>query len=547
MSSRLLVVALAVTCLTTVASPVRAADPPKELLLVPTDSTMFVHVNVAALYDGLLADSLKGLSAEDAKAVTDNLARAFGFDPAVVSTYTYAMPSLDGPDASLSAVSVITFRKPIDAKAKLAEMKKAKGKGGEVTEKGDVLTVTTPHPYDPKKQLTLITDLSDPQRLVTVTGVGAEPVKPTDGKGVHSDVFAKHDGAVLLAGVNVGILPDELKKGDLPPDLAPFKSILLAERAGLVGTLAKDKLTLSLSVVSKDKENAADVSKAFEAGRKLIAGMLADVRKAATSEADTPKELGAMYDALEAAVKDGTVTTEGGTATATATIRPADLVGPMTAQVRLAMWRMMVANQFKQLGIAMHSHHDAFGSLPPAYYTDKKGKKLHSWRVAILPYIEEDALYKKFKLDEPWDSEHNLKVVKENPMPKVFALPGTTNLDDKKTHFQVFAGKDTAFDGVAFDDWKGLGKGVRLTHMTDGTSNTLLVVTAATAVPWTRPDDIPFDPKQDLKEKLLSKFGATQVCMADGSVRALKLTVSEKALKAAITRAGGEVDSLDDR
>jgi hypothetical protein len=538
MSARLLAVAAAVAVLSAVAPPARAADPPKELLLVPADSMMFFHVNVAALYDGLLADVLKGMKAEDAKAMTDNLAKSFGFDPAEVSTYTYAMPSMDGPDASFAAVSVITFRKPIDAKAKLAEMKKAKEKGGEVTEKGGVLTLVAPHPYDPKKRLTTITDLSDPQRLVTVTGVGAEPVQPTDGKGVHADVFAKHDGAVLLAGMNLGKLPAELKMADLPPDLAPFKSILLAERAGLAGTLVKDKLTMTLSVVSKDKENAAGVSKAFEAGRKLIAGGLADARKQSAADSDAPKGLGAAFDALDAAVKDGTITTEGSTVTGSASLnKPGALMGPMVEQVRRAAERMTVANNLKQLCLAMHNYDAAFATLPPAYTTDPKGKKLHSWRVAILPFIEEDDLYKKFKLDEPWDSEHNLKVVKDNPMPKVFAMPGSTDLDDKKTHFQVFVGNGAAFDG---------GKGIRITDMSDGTSNTLMVVTAAKAVEWTKPDDIEFDPKKDVKEKLLVKHGRIAVGMGDGSVRTLSPKIKEETLKAVVTRSGGEVVSLDD-
>ncbi|HMC64014.1 MAG TPA: DUF1559 domain-containing protein, partial [Gemmataceae bacterium] len=61
------------------------------------------------------------------------------------------------------------------------------------------------------------------------------------------------------------------------------------------------------------------------------------------------------------------------------------------------------------LGIAMHNYHDSIGHLPPAALRDKKGKPLLSWRVALLPYVEEEKLYKEFRLDEPWDSTHNKK------------------------------------------------------------------------------------------------------------------------------------------
>src|SRR5690606_19908301 len=110
------------------------------------------------------------------------------------------------------------------------------------------------------------------------------------------------------------------------------------------------------------------------------------------------------------------------------------------------------------------------GSFPPAALVDKKGKPMLSWRVMILPYIEGNALYEKFKLDEPWDSEHNMKVMKENPMPRVYMTPGKpANAEDKTTHYQVFIGKGAMFDIV---------KGGRFQQITDGTSNTIMTATA---------------------------------------------------------------------
>ena len=93
----------------------------------------------------------------------------------------------------------------------------------------------------------------------------------------------------------------------------------------------------------------------------------------------------------------------------------------------------------------MHNYESAYGKLPPAAIVDRKGKKLLSWRVMILPYIEQDNLYRQFKLDEPWDSEHNKKLIPL--MPKVYADPRGP-AEPGKTYYKVFVGKDAGFDWV---------------------------------------------------------------------------------------------------
>jgi hypothetical protein len=119
--------------------------------------------------------------------------------------------------------------------------------------------------------------------------------------------------------------------------------------------------------------------------------------------------------------------------------------------------------------------------LPTAAIYSKDGRPLLSWRVAILPYIEQDDLYRQFRLDEPWDSAHNIKLL--DRMPKVFRLEGFAPQPSNKTHFQVFIGPNTPFKGP---------QGLRFpAEVTDGTSNTFGVVEAKTAVSWTQPRDIP--------------------------------------------------------
>src|SRR6185312_11489838 len=94
--------------------------------------------------------------------------------------------------------------------------------------------------------------------------------------------------------------------------------------------------------------------------------------------------------------------------------------------------------------IGLHQYHDAHGKLPPPAITDKAGKPLLSWRVALLPYLEQVALYNQFHLDEPWDSEHNRKLLPQ--MPKVYACTGNAPSVPYGTFYQAFVGKDCVFE-----------------------------------------------------------------------------------------------------
>jgi hypothetical protein len=194
-------------------------------------------------------------------------------------------------------------------------------------------------------------------------------------------------------------------------------------------------------------------------------------------------------------------------------------------------------NNLKQIGLAMHNYADANGRLPPAATHDADGKALLSWRVLILPYIEEGDLYNQFKLDEPWDSENNKKLLEK--IPKIYAPVG--DVKTKKEHatfYQVFSGKGAAFDGK---------EGLRFpADFPDGTSNTILSVEAGEAVPWSKPDDLTYDP-----DKKLPKLGGLfktgfNVGVCDGSVRFVKKGFNEKTFRLLITRNDGEVASFDD-
>lgn len=213
-----------------------------------------------------------------------------------------------------------------------------------------------------------------------------------------------------------------------------------------------------------------------------------------------------------------------------------DLFLAGVTKARGAAQSMQSQNNMKQILLAFHNSHDSYGALPAQAITAKDGKPLLSWRVAILPYVEQAELYKKFKLDEPWDSENNKPLVQA--MPKLFA-PENEKLEPGMTPYVVPTGKNTLFPAGP--------KGLRFSNVTDGLSNTLALVQvpASRAVIWTKPDDWEADPKVSF-EALMKGFDNKMIIgIADGSIRTIKLPVKEATLRGAITPAGGEVINLD--
>ena len=205
------------------------------------------------------------------------------------------------------------------------------------------------------------------------------------------------------------------------------------------------------------------------------------------------------------------------------------IIVPSCQMVNEAARSGMAHNDLKQLALAMHNYQDVQGTLPPRAVFDKGGRPLLSWRVLLLPYIEQDDLYKQFKLDEPWDGPHNRKLLEM--MPVTYAHPlRRAGEEPFSTHWQVFVGKGAAFEGE---------RGLRLPQdFPDGASQTILIAEAAEAVPWTKPDDLIYAPDKPLP-KLGGLFsGSFFVAFGDASVQRLTQETSEATLRALITRNG---------
>lgn len=168
------------------------------------------------------------------------------------------------------------------------------------------------------------------------------------------------------------------------------------------------------------------------------------------------------------------------------------------------------ANSMKNLALAIHNYHDAFGSFPAQSLVSAQGKRLLSWRVLVLPYLDQTALYQEFRLDEPWNSEHNLRLVEK--MPDVFRSAGTPGKPGT-TRFVCPLTSGSAMGRV--------GPPVKFSNITDGTSNTIWLVEAdeSHAVIWTKPDDLTIDEKDPVGSIIGPESKGFLGSRADGSVR----------------------------
>lgn len=212
-------------------------------------------------------------------------------------------------------------------------------------------------------------------------------------------------------------------------------------------------------------------------------------------------------------------------------------------------WETEVIN-LRVIALAMITAENATLAVPAAI-VDADGKPLLSWRVAILPYLDDGgrALFEEFHLDEPWDSDHNKKLIPR--MPAVFAaarVPPDLGL----TGVVVPAGP-----GMAFGDPDGTvhiggedgppATAVRLRSLADGLSQTAFVIAIpGLEVPWTQPIDHTGDPAELFAALKQKGVRCVTVVAADGSVRVVPTGAKPEALRAYFSKAGQDVfDSRD--
>jgi hypothetical protein len=212
------------------------------------------------------------------------------------------------------------------------------------------------------------------------------------------------------------------------------------------------------------------------------------------------------------------------------------LLFPCLFEVRDGEGWVRSANSVHMIGLALQSYQDENGHLPPAVVRNKEGQPLYSWRVLLLPYLDQDPLFQEFNRDEPWDSEHNKKLLKETP--RCYRPFGGSDDAPGLTRYQVFIGPGTPFE--------------RNSLRLDGFKNTILVVEAGEPVPWSKPVDLTYDPASPLPPlggvfKKPVHFLCYEIawtpgftaCFTDGTTQFIPSDTDERALPALISRTGG--------
>ena len=203
------------------------------------------------------------------------------------------------------------------------------------------------------------------------------------------------------------------------------------------------------------------------------------------------------------------------------------------APAREAAARTRCTNNGKHIVLALHVYHGQHNGFPPAYSQSKDGKPLLSWRVLILPFMEQKALYDQFHLDESWDSPHNRTLIAK--MPAFFRCPSEKEAlaGDGKTRYLAPRGGATVLRGA---------EPVSMRDITDGSSNTIIVIDAGDdhAVVWTKPDDWEFDPEPGMEGVFKSHVpGGIVAVFADGAVRYLRESIAPAVLRALLSAQRG--------
>ena len=496
-----------------------AAQPPlpptSPLRYVPADAAAFVHADAAALWSGPVGGAARTAAPDEIGKATAAAKQMFGVAPEELKTVTAFWPRITGPQDAAQFGVVLAFKAPYDAAALKAGVEKAL-----------------------PRELAVRVVAKDATTAVLLFNLPAGSAAPRPAGETGPLAAYLREAAtgthLLAAGVTLANLPAEVRGDDLPPDVEPFKPLLRADAAALFVDLGKE-LALDVRVKSATPVKAGEAEKALGV---LVALARQGLEQLPATEATDPalKNTMAVVAALKGGLKDAKFSTTGTETRArvavTADLPLAAAAGEAVLKVRAAAARTQSINNLRQIALAVINYADAHnGTLPPAAVVDKAGRPLLSWRVLILPYVEQDTLYRQFKLDEPWDGPTNKTLL--DRMPAVFKMPQATKAKATETHYQAFVGKGAAFELI---------RGTRYpADFSDGTSNTILVATAAAPVPWTKPDDMAFDPDADMTRLLAYFPDVAHAAMADGSARALSRSISRKTLAGAITRGGGEV------
>lgn len=212
------------------------------------------------------------------------------------------------------------------------------------------------------------------------------------------------------------------------------------------------------------------------------------------------------------------------------------LIFPAVSNARVAAKRMQSQNNLKQIGLAMHNYHDVYGKLPLAGSDDPAYGLNMSWRVRLLPFLEQGPMYNQMNFNVAWNEGNNAQF--NNTMPMVYQSPQAPPSNSNTVYVVLADAYKAPKTGEANPPKEQTifshdGRSVGFANIVDGTSNTLLVVEADAdqSVPWMAPKDLVFDPKQPKRGLGTLNGNGFQAVLADGSVRFINKNIDENVLR----------------
>jgi hypothetical protein len=536
-------------------------DLPADLDLVPRDAAGFVHIRAADLWRGEWAKDIRYLVDRAGPEAWKAFEKKCPVDPSTLERITVILPTAQAatnpfpgvdPEA-VSALVVVTTNKPYDRLALIQAL-------------GPREKVYGPNLYYFNEELwsgLVIVDertflIGSEDALVRFFELSRRKDRSGPLRAPLSEAARKHQ---VVVGLNPTLLGKEKDASSLPGHV---QKLLAAQSATL--TLDLDQgIRLDVRLDYRNEGQAEEGEKALrdtlELARQGLAmpiqeleRVLHDPDKASTT--DLPENFAALVGLgflreLDTLLKEAPIERRGPSVKLAWTYRKLESAQLLfvasfgtyaVARSASATWAFgmdkpagisgkdPIEEHLKNLAQALDKYHAKHGTYPPPALYDREGRPVLSWRVALLPYLGEEALYNQFKLDEPWDSLHNKRLLKK--LPQSLRSPNYRGWGAArwKTTTQVFTGANTVFEGP-----KGVHKAdvakqaILLAHLMDDN-----------AVYWTKPADLSYAADQALP-RLFGKTGRDfQVLLADGGYRTIDKSMEEKTLRALIERSGGK-------
>jgi hypothetical protein len=539
------------------AQPAKQAD--TALAAVPTDAFGFVSVKVSKLWDLPAAKPFRDWVGTQKEGAVEAV---LGVHPVDVDRITAFLPTADLIDSDCPLMLVST-RKPYNEDKVLKALGAGRLDGYAALRSARRMTkieglfrwVVF---IDDRTLLFVPMGRSD-EGQDKVSLVAQLLVRKTDGPlAAALNEAQNHD---LTLGFDVGLFRRLVRERD--EELAPFRVLLQAKTATL--TIDFDKNAKGKFVLSfPDANTAKRAGPVLEEGIKTLTKYLAEEKDEKPHKAQekviemsvlawwfvglqqlvAPAQEKVVMASAVAVLKAAKVTTDDASVIASADVPYADDVAKLAAtlpkSLAFARPNVKAVNNLKQLAIGMHATHDSYdrftgdvfgaGNRPPAW----------SWRVQILPFIEELQLYNQLDMTKPWDDPANLKKLEAMEMPKIFEHPGR-QAPKGHTYFRIFSLPKNA-KGTDRPFFKEGEVGPKIAQITDGLSHTFMIVEAGEAVPWYKPDVLAYDGKLPLPQLGDKEADLFLAAMGDGSVRSLRPSkLGEKTLRALITINGAEV------